>query len=111
MRGEHALHHMRKRRISNSNNGHNHKELWVRNLDRIVLFVAILSPLFTFPQLALIYFTKNAAGVSALSWGAYSLFNVPWLVYGIVHKDKPIIVSTSLWFVINLAVMVGAILY
>lgn len=108
MRGEHALHHMRKRKLDN---GHHHKERWVRNLDRIVLFVAILSPLFTFPQLALIYYSKNAAGVSALSWGAYSLFNIPWLIYGFIHKDKPIIVSTGLWFIINIAVAVGALIY
>ncbi len=65
----------------------------------------------TVPQIVLIYGTHDAAGVSVLSWAAYALLDVPWIVYGIVHKERLIACTYILWFLANTAVALGALVY
>ena len=55
--------------------------------------------------------TQNAAGVSLLMFGSHIVFNLVWLIYGIIHKEKPIVLMYSLWFIINILITVGTILY
>jgi len=88
-----------------------HENKWVRYLDRFLIVIAVLGPLIALPQIFQIYIFKSAAGVSALSWGLYALFNVPWFIYGVVHKDKPITITYFLSFIANLTVFVGALIY
>ena len=76
-----------------------------------MIVIAVLGPLIALPQIFQIYIFKSAAGVSALSWGLYALFNVPWFIYGVVHKDKPITITYFLSFIANLTVFVGALIY
>lgn len=88
-----------------------HSKKWIRFLDKFLLVVAVVGPLITLPQILKIYVGQNATGVSTLSWGLFALFNIPWIVYGVVHKDKPIIIGYSLWLVTNIIVVVGALIY
>ncbi len=80
-------------------------------LDRVIYVVGIVGPLFTIPQLIKIYYFQSASGVSVISWGAYALFDIPWILYGILHKERPITLTYILWFFFNALVFVGAILY
>ncbi|MFH1591505.1 MAG: hypothetical protein ABIC95_06280 [archaeon] len=90
---------------------HQHKEDWVKILDKTVLIGGILGPMMTFPQIIKIFITHQAAGVSVMTWGLYCIFNTPWIIYGIVHNQKPIVISYILWFITNLCVIAGALLY
>ena len=83
----------------------------LRTLDRVIYAVGVIGPLMTIPQLVRIYSLRDASGVSALTWGAYALFDLPWIVYGIVHDERPITFSYVLWFFFNSAVFIGAVLY
>jgi uncharacterized protein with PQ loop repeat len=80
-------------------------------IDTIVYVVSVASPVLTMPQVYQIYSEGNAAGVSAISWGAYTLFSIPWLLYGVVHKERVLIINNSLWIVMNACVFIGALLY
>lgn len=82
-----------------------------RGIDRIVLIIAFLAPLVELPQLIEIYVNKAAQNVSLLTWGMFVVFGVPWLIYGIIHKEKPVIILYSLWIVIDSAIVVGIFLY
>ena len=82
-----------------------------RFLDRIIFVVGFLGPAFTIPQLWLIYVDHVADGVSVLSWASYALFNVVWILYGIVHKENAITFTYTLWLVVNSLVAVGALVY
>jgi len=82
-----------------------------RFLDRVVYAVGVLGPLFTLPQIIKIYSTHSAAGVSIFSWGAFALFDIPWIIYGIVHKERPIVVTYTLWLIFNSVVVVGVLIY
>ncbi len=80
-------------------------------LDKLIYIVGVLGPLSTIPQIYTIFIEKNAAGVSVATWLIYFLFSVIWIVYGVVHKEKVIILTYSLWFVMNGLVALGAIIY
>lgn len=83
----------------------------LRILDITVYIAGIVGPLATIPQIVEIYSTHSAAGVSAATWAMYTLFDFPWIVYAIVHKERPLVLCYLLWFVFNTLVVVGAVLY
>ena len=87
------------------------KRTLIRALDVVVYVVGILGPLATIPQVIKIYAAQDATGVSVLSWGIYALFDITWIVYAIVHKERPLIICYSLWFFFNVLVTVGALVY
>lgn len=84
---------------------------WIKFLDKIVLVAGVIGPLMVTPQIFKIYSTHNAIGVSALSWFAFALLDAPFVIYGVVHKDRPIVITYTLWLVANVIVGVGAIMY
>ncbi|MBW3019189.1 hypothetical protein KY329_03330 [Candidatus Woesearchaeota archaeon] len=96
------LHHIKKRKTGKA---------WVKRLDKFLLVVAIVGPLTTLPQIWDIFSRKIAEGVSITTWAFFALISVPWLVYGLVHKDKPIIISATLWIILDAAVTIGALMY
>lgn len=71
-----------------------------RALDRIVMVVSILYPLSAVPQLIEIIH-GNAAGVSVLSWLSFFACASLFLIYGLRHRVAPMIISNSLWVVID----------
>ena len=104
----HPLHHLHKR---NKLEKYPHPVQWKRNLDWIIVIVAIAGPLINIPQITKVYITQNATGLSLLAWTFYVLINIPWFIYGVVHKDKPIIISSSLWALTNIIILIGILMY
>lgn len=84
---------------------------WKRALDRVVLAAGLISPAVALPQVIQIYTTGDATGLVAFSWGAWAAMNIPWVFYGLAHKEMPIVISYTCWFGINSLVCIGAILY
>ncbi len=82
-----------------------------RFLDRIIYLAGVIGPLMTIPQVWKVWHYQDASGVAASSWGAYAATSVVWILYGIAHKERPIIFVYSLWLVLNSAVFVGALIY
>lgn len=87
------------------------RSAWKRLLDKAVYAAGVIGPVMTIPQIALIYIGQDATGVSPISWLAWALLDIPWILYGLAHKERPIVMTYSLWLVCNLLVFVGAILY
>ena len=107
-----GIHHIHKRkRVHKKLEDYPHKNKWINSLDKFLIVVAVIGPLIALPQIFRIFVFNSAAGVSGLSWGLYALFNIPWFVYGVVHKDKPIMIAYSLSFIANLTVLTGALIY
>ncbi len=80
-------------------------------LDKITFIAGIVGPFTVIPQVYQIFHTRQADGVSAISWILMSIVTLPWIFYGIAHKDKTIIVSFILWEIVNLMVVAGALIY
>lgn len=80
-------------------------------LDIIILPIAFIAPLALLPQIFQLYLTHDVSSISVVSWLSMVAFDVVWLYYGIVHKDKPIIITNIMYGVFNLLVALGAILF
>jgi len=80
------------------------EKFWISLLDKLLMVIAIVSPLMSLPQVFSLYSSKVAGSLSLLSWSSWALFNIPWIIYGFVHKQKPIIVMYILWFLMNLSI-------
>lgn len=80
-------------------------------LDKIVLALAFIAPFFEIPQLFEIFSKKSAENVSIITWGFFALMAIPWFIYGIIHKEKPIIVLYLLWFLIDSTIVIGILMY
>jgi MtN3 and saliva related transmembrane protein len=82
-----------------------------RTIDKLVLGIAFIAPLVTLPQVFKVYQTRSAADISVLSWVLYVACAVPWFLYGIVHRDRRIIISTTLWIIFDVWIIVLALMY
>jgi uncharacterized protein with PQ loop repeat len=110
MRGLHHIH-LRKRVHKRHLEPYPARHPWKRFLDRIVLAAGIIAPLMTVPQAFKIYMLQDATGVSIVSFGAFALLDIPWIVYGIVHRARAITVAYILWFSMNIIVVAGVLMY
>jgi uncharacterized protein with PQ loop repeat len=88
-----------------------HPVKWKASLDRLIIWVSIFGPFSAIPQVAKIWLEREASGVSVVSWALNFLLACVWLFYGIVHKEKPIIINSSLWMCMHVLVIIGTIKY
>jgi uncharacterized protein with PQ loop repeat len=80
-------------------------------LRRIMGGMSIFTMLMTIPQALTIWIGQQAAGVSIVSWSAYLASAILWLWFGIRKQDKNIYLPCVGWIVLDIAVIVGAIIY
>jgi uncharacterized protein with PQ loop repeat len=80
-------------------------------LSRLLGTMSIFTMLMTIPQVLTIWIGHQAAGVSLLSWGAYLLSALLWFWSGLRKRDKNIYLACVGWIVLDLAVIVGVIIY
>jgi uncharacterized protein with PQ loop repeat len=83
----------------------------IRRLDKIVMVVAIVFPFTTLPQLYDIWIRKSAVGLSLITWSLFFIFSIPLLMYGIVHKERQLIIMYSLWIVAHATIIIGILTY
>jgi len=108
----HGLHHFHiRKRIHHKFEKYPHPDKFKRIMDKLIYVVGVVGPIMTIPQLMKIWIDKNASGVSAISWGAYLITAIFWLVYAILHKEKPLILTYSLWIVLEALILIGTLLY
>lgn len=87
------------------------KSPYIVFLDKLTFVVGVIGPFTVLPQIYSIFSTKSAAGVSLATWLLIFIVTFPWILYGLAHKEKSIIVSFILWEVVNLLVVIGVLLY
>lgn len=108
-----SLHHLHKRKRASGEALHpfpaNTKAL--RLLDKTVYVAGIISLVMMSPQLYVIFVEKNASGLAPISWITFALMNIPWIIYGLVHRERPLVIMYSVWFFVNILVFVGAVMY
>ena len=108
----HPVHHYHKRkRIYRNYEPYPSRKRSKRFMDKIVYLVAILGPIMTIPQFLKVYVEQNVSGLSLISWSSYFLINIVWLCYGILHKEKPIVLAYSAWMIMNGLIALGIVVY
>ena len=90
---------------------HTHKDKRLNLLDKIVLCISIFYPLTAIPQIYKIWIYHDVSGISLLTLILFAVFAFPFLLYGIVHKIRPIIIMNLLWYVSYALVIVGIIIF
>ena len=109
---QHGLHHIHlRKRIHQKYEPYPHPNKWMNFMDRFLIIVAVIGPLTTAPQIYDIFWTKSVNGLSFWTWLLYSVLSIPWLFYGLVHRDKPLIISSILWVILQGIVAAGILIY
>ena len=102
--------HLRKR-IHNNFEKYPHPDKWKNFLDRVIILVSMFGPIMTLPQLYNIWVLKLVEGVSLIFWLSYLLVAMVWVLYGFVHKEKPIIIVNLTWVIIEFLIVLGLVLF
>jgi len=107
-----GLHHFQiRKRTHQKHEPYPHPDKLKRFFDKVIYFVVILGPIMNLPQLFKIWIYQNATGVSLVSWIGFTIFSIIWLIYGILHKEKPIIFMNLFLMVIQAFIALGTFLY
>ena len=109
-----ALHHVHRRKRASKKEPtrypYPHPKSFGRMLDRVVLSLAAFTPVANIPQLVKIY-SEQTASVSIVTWSMYFLLCIPWVIYGILHREKLIVATYSINGCIHASIIVGILLY
>jgi uncharacterized protein with PQ loop repeat len=103
-------HHLRKR-IHISLEEYPHPNKWKNLLDKLIYPVSLLGPLMMIPQIAKIYIEKDASSIALTSWIFFGLVSILWILYGLAHKEKVLVVSHSAWVASYIFIITGAFIY
>lgn len=107
-----ALHHLHKRKRAHKKlEPYPHPDIVKNSIDKLVYAVGIMVPGVTFIQAWKIWTEKNADGISLTAWGGYVLGNIVWIMYGLAHKEPPILLMYALLLIANTAVLIGALIF
>ncbi|EKD93710.1 MAG: hypothetical protein ACD_28C00076G0002 [uncultured bacterium] len=79
--------------------------------DHFMFVMAIVIPFSTFSQVLDIWLTKSADSVSMLTWSAYVFSSSCWLIYAIIHKERIIMINSTLWVLLDSMVVMGILVY
>lgn len=99
----HHIHHFNRRKKQHSPKKTRNEKI----IDSLVYVASFLGILSNIPQLVKIWGEKSTAGVSVITWGGFLFGSVFWLLYGIIHNEKPVIVANFLFAVIQAFIIVG----
>lgn len=73
--------------------------------------MSVFTMVMTVPQVLAIWVGHQAAGVSIISWSAYLLSALLWLVFGVQKNDRNIYLPCLGWIILDGAVIAGAVVY
>jgi len=88
---------------------HIQKKKKITFFDMVVIAASFLYPLSSIPQ-AIQIFHGSTDGVSIYSWVSFAVFATIFLIYGLKHHITPMIITNSLWVVMDSIVIVGLLL-
>ena len=78
-------------------------------IDKVILPIAMISPLMTIPQVLQVWVDGKVEGVSVTTWSAYALGTLFWTLYGLAHKEKPIFFANFFLFILDIAIVLGVL--
>lgn len=97
-----GIHHLVKKHKSNRA---------VKIFDELIYVAAFFGPVMLVPQLLKIWSEKSAAGVSIVTWAGSLAGAVFWLIYGLIHKEKAIIVANLTLGILALLIVISIMIY
>ncbi len=80
-------------------------------LDILIYPIAIGAPLAMLPQVINLYATRDASSLVLITWLLFGCFNLIWILYGWVHKERPILLTNTMLAFLNFSIVFGILLY
>ena len=84
---------------------------WRKFIDTTTYLIAIFGPIAGLPQLYKVWITKDVTGVSAISWAAFTMIWIVWLMHAIIYKDRPLKINSIAWIILTSLIAIGALTY
>lgn len=100
-----------RKRLSKTYEKFPHPTQFGRVVDKIVYISTIGLPLLNFIQLYRIWAEKSILGLSLISWFGFAFFSLIWMIYGIIHKEKPIILLNAGLFIVQSLIAISIIYF
>ena len=80
-------------------------------IDELIYVVAFIGPLMTIPQVITIWLERKVEGISIITWSSYVVLAIFWISYGLIHKEKPIILANFLFLFVNTTIVIGVLIF
>lgn len=77
-----------------------------KNIDKMAYIIGIGGNVAVIPQITRAWESK-APGMAITTWLLFIVFGLIWLVYAILHKQKPLIVAQIVGICCSLLVVIG----
>ena len=106
-----GLRHVEKRKKERLSGFPTRSSILKNALDILIYPIAIGGPLAMLPQVIQLYSERDASSLALPTWVLFVCFNIIWFVYGIVHKDRPIILTNMVLAALNFSVVAGILLF
>jgi uncharacterized protein with PQ loop repeat len=91
--------------------GRAHSRGLVRTMDALAYMASFTALFFTLDQVRIIWIEHTTAGVSLLAWIFYTVSASVWLCYGLVHRERVIIIVNSFAVLANGLIVVGLLMW
>ena len=91
------------------NNMHKHDTKLRKFVDQAIYLFAVLGPASTLPQVYTALIEQKIEGLSIITWVLWEIISCFWLLYGFLHKDKPIIIAQIGWIIVQTLVIIAII--
>lgn len=85
------------------------KKQKTKTLDQLTFATGLLLPLLTIPQAYTVLIEKETAGVSLFTWTFYLFASLLFATFGIIHKERLLIVTYVPFTIIEAAIVLGLI--
>ncbi len=86
---------------------HKHAAIKNANLDRLTYGAGLLLPAMTLPQAYDVWVSHDIGGVSVLTWSLYAAVSLVFVMFGVRHREKLLIITYLPMFVVELAIISG----
>jgi uncharacterized protein with PQ loop repeat len=107
-----GLHHLHvRKRVHEKKEKYPHPEEFKRKYDKFMYAIAILCPIMFLPQMLKVWISQDASGISIVSWISFAVIACFWTYYGILHKERQLIIMNGALVIIQLMTAIGAIIY
>ena len=77
--------------------------------EKFMLPIIFIGPILSLPQLYNVWFDSHQ-GVSMITWAAYFLTQIFWLIHAFKYKDGANILAGIIWLIIEFLIILGLVI-
>ena len=81
---------------------------WILFWDKFIYLTAFIGLLLTIPQIYRVWVLKHAEINTLMIYVFFAGISLAWLIYGLIHKKKAIILTNLGWVILNTFMVIGS---